>query len=708
MPDEIDEILKYDPMPKAETDPAIIDEILKYDPGVGGTYKPKTSPFKGGTPPISTITGKTEEEFYSGTEEEAGFGAMMKASFVDDPYIKAKIFAQARGIPVTQYRLTKSGELEFKNEQGQWEREISEIPLSKLKESLANIISHPSTTLGTIGAMLGPKGAIVGAMAGETIRKGVGSIVYGEKQTAFGNLTDVGLEGIFALSGEIVGKLLGKSINRFLGRKAKTLRLGGKEIAERLLSPEDHAKALWIKQLAQQHGMELAPHQLYDREGMTNIWKYLRKHPQTSNAVQAFENKLAKQSDKAINKFINDMGGFEKTPYSLGTEIKETAQAAIDKATEARSKIAGPMYKRAFETSEQVDIKPVVEWIDNELSTAKGSVRDNLLKAKKLLEKPDLPKITPARNDLLYDAKGRLIGGTPEVKSYDTSLKGLHDAKIAIDDEIAKAKKARTGNVARNYRKVKQLLLEQMKMASPLYDEAMTRFASKSEPLNRLRASVIGELSELRKDTAISNSVQKLLNIRNMPDQQLLLEAKHYFSPTTWNEITGSYIRDVYQSLRIAEEGGRVLNIPGKMYKALYGNPKQRAILKAAMTPVQYNNFESLMKAFKNASIGVSKESMTAPFQSISEQMGVIPGSKIYRYALFPRQAITESIIGKWNDMLVAGRQAELLDALTRPDVIKKISQLKQLTPLSKKYLETFSVLTALIVDKIKLPEKKE
>jgi len=719
---EVDEVLKFDPGPnfKRPSQDDIVREVLKFDPmrpkeepvvPVGGTFQPKPSPIPGGTSPISTITGKPETRFISGKEPGAGFVSMMKGSFVDDPYVKARIFSESRGIPVSRYRVNPKGDIEFKDDQGNWQREVSEMPIHKLKQTLANIIAHPSTTLGTIGAIFGsPKGAIVGAMGGETLRKGIAAGVYGEKQTAFGNLVDVGMEGLFALGGEMVGKILTGGVNRFLTRKAKTLRLAGQEVREQLLSPEDHAKALWVQKLADQHNVTLAPHQLYDKEGMTNVWKYLRKHPVTSDAVKTFEDNLAKQSDEAINGFIKDMGGFEKTPYTLGTRTKEVAGEAISEAIEKRSLAASPVYQKAFKKAPPVDIEPVINFIDDKLKTAKGNVRSGLIKAKKLLEVPDLPKTQRESLDIKIAREQGFDVPVTQKPQYDTSLKGLHDAKISIDDEIAKAEKARTGNVAFNYKKIQKTLLDQMDKGSPEYAQARRLFASKSDPVNRLKESVIGELSKLKTDKTLSGVATKLLNIKNMPDETLLKEAKNVIfkkDPDLWDEIIGSYVRDVYQNLRIAEEGGKVLNVPGKMYKALYGNLKQRGILKVAMSPDQFKSFESLMQVFQRASIGTGKESMTAPLQAIGETMGAIPGSKVYRYAMFPRQAITETIFSKWNNILVSGRQKELMKALASPDVIKKLEAIKPLRPGSKKFIEAFSVFTALIADKVEMPERQ-
>ncbi len=882
----IDEVLKFDPgrtKPKSEkiADDDIIGQVLQFDPGskerVGGTFQPSEDRGFAGT---AGVPG----EFISQTEPEAGFNVMMKTSFVDNPYVKARIYAESRGIPINRYRVTKKGDIEFRDDQGKWQREVSEMPWSKIKQTLASIIAHPSTALGTAGAIFGgPVGAVAGAVTGEAVRKGVGALKYGEEQTTLGNLMDIGLEGIFALGGEVVGKVLKGGVNRYLARKAKALRLAGAEVRARTLTPKDHAKAVWVQQLAEQHNITLAPHQLYDKEGMTNVWRYLRKHPVTSDAVRTFEDNLANQSDEGITAFIRDMGGLEKTPYGLGREVKEVAGEVIEGAETARTRAVSPEYRKAFKATGPVDVRPVLTDLDSAIDISKGRSKSALLKVKKDLYRAMTPeeKANQARDILeggyaeyqrLAGEADRMASGVAKQRrmveledfarnvkrdSMDSLRVGTLTVYDAIEDavkmggfkhsdvaktwgptEIAEMVRRRPGLISKKgdirpdsfatqygfegdtemleailasetqgsaagravdqawdeiinagaldepltraeildsfsvalrempqgkkprvagvqevgditpsgmtpedrlealdavkkeidailegpegasiakdtkfkMAEVKRNLTSIMDEASPEYAAALAKYAELSPPIDRLKESVIGQISKLKTDKTIADVPKKLLNIRNMPDDVLVIEARKVIeaeNPELWKQIVGSYIGDIYQGLRIAEEGGKVLNVPGKMYKALYGNKAQRKILKAAMTKSQFENFEGLMQVFQRASVGVGKESMTAPFQAISEMMGVIPGSKFYRAAMFPRSTVVETIMGKWNNVLVAGRQTELIEALVAPDAIKKLAAMKKLSPGSQKFIEAFSVFSALIFDKVDLPEKQ-
>jgi len=99
------------------------------------------------------------------------------------------------------------------------------------------------------------------------------------------------------------------------------------------------------------------------------------------------------------------------------------------------------------------------------------------------------------------------------------------------------------------------------------------------------------------------------------------------------------------------------------------------------------------------------------PFSQIQKELAGSAGSQVYDFLSTPKQYVVDKAFGWWNDALLRGRQDELLKALTAPDVQARIAKLKQLTPNSRKFIETFSVMTALVAGKIepgRLPERAQ
>ena len=696
MDTEIEEILKFDPTRKTDIQDDDINEILKFDP-VGETYQPKR-PIPGGGPSISTITGKVQTEYKPGDEPTASFGSMMEASVSDDIGTKVRIYANNRGITGSdifkRYRIN-NGNIEFKSEKGNWQREIGDNVVSRVQKGAADIVGHPSTYLGTAGAVVaGVPGAVGGAMLGEGIRKGIAKYIYDEPQTAVGNLIDVAIEGALALGGEAVGRVISGSINKFITRKVKHLRHAGKEVAEGLLTPADHAKATYIKALADKFDIQLAPHQLYDKEGMTNLWKYLRRHPVTSNAVQKFERKAEKASDEALEKFIREMGGYDQGSYAVGEKLKKTAEKAITDIELTRTAKVRPTYEKGFQEASAVggvDISSSMQKLDDLIDgTPDGGAKQALKKVKKSFFVEDAPDTDLKRiQRAIFDLNDMIEGTSYEAaKISPSSKKFLKNELISIKKDIEK-----------NIEKV-----------SPSYIRANKRFKALSPEVDKLKKSVVGELSRLQNDKSISVATHKLFNAANMPDAKLLSEARKVIAakdPELWRNAIGTYIRDVYMGLKPTQEG-KVAVAVGKLNKALFGSKKQKEIMRAAFggeRAPEYQTFKGLMEVFQRAAIGTSRESMTAQFQQIGKEFGRIEGSRLYRTAMYPKAQAVESTLGRWNKMQIDGRQDKVMKALIHPGVQNQIVQLKRLTPRSKKFWDAFGVLSVMITSHSEQPE---
>jgi hypothetical protein len=862
MTDYADLLLSGTPEKEEQTDYA--DILLsggKIEPPVGGTYNPRK--FSRNAPSgTSAITGKQEMEYYPGNEPEASFGAQMKATYADTPWGKIKALAASRGIPTeevpSRYRVGKGGEIEFKDKQGNWNREIGEARESKLKGLAAQVAGHPSTYLGTAGAAVGGvPGAVGGAMIGEVIRKGVGKTVFGEKIEPWNDLTDVAMEGVFALGGEMAGKLVSSVFNRFLSRRAGVVAKAGIGAKEAVLTTEDHGKALLLKALAQKHGIELGPHQLYDKQSILNTWKYLRNHPLTSDPIKAFEDAQQGATEESIQKFIRDMGGYKETPTALGEKLEKTATGIIDKAEATRTKRVRPKYEKAAVQAEEaggVELKPALERLNSIIdSYPEGPSKQSLSKIKKSLMveekggttepmtlkrgagettgkipvKPEggieevnwnarklkdyeegrigridttdeyrlssLPKDSEelavykkANPQLRTDPKTVTIYRATEGKGIQTGdwvylredlarkhLEARSGAKIisqkvsiediitATDDvefvysprkgkitppakeaggvvselvtshkptyiperDLRKIQKAifdlndliegtsqEAAQIAPSSKKVlnrdleilKKELLASIEKVSPEFAKANKLYEKMSPPIDRLKSSVIGELTRMKSDKTIAGAVGKVLDVSNMPDPELLRRAKTVIQkkdPELWKEMVGSYVRDVFESLRVTEEGN-VVNAAGKLYKRLYGG-KQGEIMKEAIKGLpQEQTFKELMEIYQKAAVGYSRESMTAQFQQIEKGLEGQLGTTAYQLAKAPKDTVVEWTLGKWNDMWMSGRQKKLLDALTSTEVIDKLKKLKQLPPGSKKFIESFSVFTAFVSDR--------
>ena len=671
MTDYAQELLRSSPVKRKppqgppETDYAsdLLSGVIELDGEslIGGTYAP--------TRDISSITGKPIKKFVEPAEEEAGFISRMKETFISDPLKKMKMFSEERGIPLSRYRLNpKTKQIEFQNDQGQWQREVFETEgRLDVKGIAAETLADPSTILSIGGALVaGVPGAVGGALVGATAKKMIGKYVFGEELKPI-DAIDIAVTGLFAAAGEGVGKAIKFGANRFLGMGKGPLRLIGKEVEEGLLNPKDHLKALAMKNLADLHGIELAPHQLYDKTGMTNMWRYLRQNPSTADAVQDFEKTLQNSTDDAIKTYIQNLGGYKKTAFQVGKEAVETSSKAIEGLETLRRDATTPLYQDSFKNfgGKKVEISETLKDLDERLSQSVSGDPGH-----KILERV---------RDMLVEAKG--------------DPQKLHRIKVESIDRVLEQYQGTDKFIMRDVQTVKDKLRETLEFQVKGYKNAQEAFAKASEPIESLKNTIIGELAGVEKSTEIATRWRKLIDT---PDPIFIKEAKKEFSDKQWKEIMGSYFRETYNTLRETEEG-RLLNVPGKLHKALYGTENKKQIMKEALGK-DWQSFDDLMQVFQRASIGIGKsESMTWPFKMIEEKLGKVSGANVYYVLRFPREIAATWAFDKWNDIMVAGKQAKLFEILKRKDITREIMNLKQLSPGSKKFIESFAIFTSMV-----------
>lgn len=353
---------------------------------------------------VDPITGKQPERElpdYAG----ASFGSEIKAGFVDDPKAKMRIYAGARfpDLPIEEAMRrygVSDGEIVFVDDDGQLRRETPDAFTSKAKRFLGEEIARSPATIGgaagTIAGTIanpligGPIGAATGAAAGEGIRKAIGGLALGDKQGPLDYAVDMGVEGISALGGELLGRALAAGINKARIAKGGGLKYGmKKELKRGYLSPEDQIKAERLEQLASEIGINLAPHQLYDKQSMTDTWRYLRKDPRTSDLIQEFERM---QDDQVEDVFTNTIGNMirpDDTPSKVGSDLQSAAEKAILSKVDEREAKTGPMFDAALK-GKQADadaMSSVIADLDAVIESVPWSMKSLLQKTKKDLIK---------------------------------------------------------------------------------------------------------------------------------------------------------------------------------------------------------------------------------------------------------------------------------------------------------------------------------
>jgi len=620
---------------------------------------------------VSTITSKPEMKPVPVDVKRAGFGTLTQAAIVDDPETKLNILSKGMGIPRERFGMVE-GRPVYQGDDG-----ILYYVTPKrgwIKGAAATQVAHaPATILGTIGAAAGPGTAAVLAAGGESIRKHIGSLVYKEPQTSLGNIKAMGTEATLAYTGtKFLGRGTVKAMDVTKGRQGARLIKAAGRGRERISLTETKR----IEALGKKHGISLLPPQTTRSPELISRFNILGDLPETADRIGGVRRAQAEQVQKAITKMLDSVAPPTTTAEASGMAGVKAAKTGIQAAKTVRANKAAPIYKKAFTEAPDVDIKPAIDLIDEELQTAKGAIREHLLSAKKLLMQPDV--------------EGK--------EAWDTSLKGLHAAKMQLDDTIAGAKQTGLGNtVKRNYTKIREALLAQMDTASPDYAKARKIFSGESEVFEQLagKKRMIGRLAKLEGD-----DVEKAAGLLFKSSPEIVKKARpvivKYGGEDTWNALLRTHLQKSFESIKETVTGG-VTNLGGRFRQKVFGDISQRNILETAMTKAQFKNLEDFATVLDRAGLILGKESTTATRLVQLEKFGGGTAEGVAKAIAFPLHTWKMSLFNKLKTLFGSRYSENLADAMLSPKAAKQLQTMLQLKPGSQKLIQQLGAFATMV-----------
>ena len=680
----VDELLgkKREPVPvgvgiAAETGgyDALVDELLS---APSGRYEESGE--------ISAITGQPTRKFIGG-QPNASWSTYIKAGFVDSPKAMISIFAKDRFPNETKAKRERrykvvGDEIAYIGDDGKTYFETGDLLTDKLKRFLGmNVARMPAEATSALYAspVTAPVVAPLAAAGAEGVRQLIGKEVFGEEKTAQDVITGMAAEGATSKAGDLIGRAISAFKNKVKMGQGKGLQyITKRDVVGEYLSPDDHARAQLISDIAEQHGIRVATPHLYERQNMINVWKYLRNHPYTANTIQKFEEQLADEVEGAFERQMARISIPEDASF-VGEKVTNAAKNIISKAHATRSKATRPLYEKAFKNSGSIDVSHVATALDEMLVEA---------------------KVDTGTHKALAHIRKLLNNG----KNLEDRLSALDTVKKEIDTIVKNPstewKTAIEKGTKIKLLEIKDQLTSAMKEASPDYAHALNVHRLLSPRVEKISDGIIGQLAKRKGDARVVKGVKDLFETPGLTPKHIL-DIKHQIQaedPALWDKSLGAYIRGVYGNLKATEQGD-VVNVAGKLHKSLFGSDHKRRQMQASMSLTQYRNLSDLMMLFRSVAKTSGKESMTAPFQQVEQDFSKIAGSKMYRYSMFPKQAVTETILGKWNDTLVKGHMDQLLKVLSEQSTSQQIATIKKMSPGSNSWYRALGSLTSLVTN---------
>lgn len=609
----------------------------------------------------------------SDADRSAGIGDIAKASFIDNPESRARYFSAKRGTPLDRYRVM-GNDVVYQADDGNWYKEVPDAGLLDLirdPEAVAKRMaggvgpSVPAVTgtaagIITAPAMLtGPPGmaaslAATGgaAAAGEVAKDAIGSYLSGESQMDWQSPAK---EGVLGVAGQGIGAGLTVLGNRYAVQDIAAL---------------NRPAAGALQQKAEAQGIPLTAAEVTQLRSLKGQQTLLGNIPRSGEIMDDFYKGRAPKVEDAITRYLGQVSP-QDSPELAGAAIRDAAQTAIETAKDTRSAAAKPYYDAARASKVAVDPTSAVQFIDDALNSAKGSIRSTLEKARGALYVKPPPGSPP--------------GTKPTI---DTTVEGLHQSKMAIDSLIEQAKRNGDDWSVRNLVEVQKRLVQSIEDAAPDYAMGRTTFAANSPPVDELQNGLVGMVANI-KDGRLKDAASVLLDPSRAGPKAVLnaRAALEKADPTAWQGIKRAYLQDLWQSVkdpRALQDAAPDLG-GARWSKALMGDDKQKGILRAALSPTEYRALADLSEVLDATASVVRRNSHTAyqteALQNLkAEARGTVVGG--IRAAMNPVSSMRE-----WIDQKMIGKHAEkLAEIATSPDAVKQLRALRVLSPNSAKF----------------------
>jgi hypothetical protein len=629
--------------------------------------------------------------------EDAGIYGSFLAGFASDEKETVRMLAD-RLFPnepieqaVKRFSKDKSGAILYENEQGQ---KFPALPTGGVRGAAASIAkgAGPALPIGAAAAtgiltapmaLGGPPGlaASVGLTAGagaggEVVRQKVGDALIGDRASDKSlNVGSVIREGAESGLGQGIGTAATALANR---------RVAG-DIAR--FNPSQTAQNY---SEAQRVGVSLTPAEATGVPSLASQQKWMTNSPATQDKMRAF---LDNRNTEVRNAWDDLLTGISRKAdgEDVGIAARDAASGALTKLRKEAQAAAEPFYKAAYE-KKIPHTEKMAEFLER---PTMQRVYARALEIAEDSKEPSIVKLVTKDPDT-----GRfMVAEKPDVRQWDHMKRSIDT--LIEDHTDALGKVSWDG---RRFVQLKRELLDffdnpKSKSYVPEYKQARQLYGTGAEDYTNALESAVGTLAKT-KDTNVLSAARQIFNPQTrspkmVADIRNLLTKEN---PDAWQAVKRLWLDDVAQGAMRAVEGGDVVNPAGKIVKA-FADEKTRHIIRTAMSPQEWQDFNKLIAVFRNASsvpalrsdtafnLMIEKEREKATKPLLSSAVGAVK-------ALNP---VSENFLGlkslqNWlHDRNMDKLAQRTVDIVTSgdPEAIRLMRELRQLTPGNTRWLAT-------------------
>jgi len=637
-----------------------------------------------------------------------------KTALTHDPEIKMQILSDDLDIPIERMGV-KDGKVQYVTDDGQIRTIGEAVTAEQAAGKFLMTMTEPAVVGSVIGeSVAGPYGAAVGAEVGEVARQAIASLVYGEDITFWESLGNSSTEALLGLIGGLGAKGELNAANKLMSLKQKKVTPAADLMKKEFFDIDTDETRRVIKLGKDLLDIDVLPAQATKSRNLAGQMKLLRNLDPTAPIIEAADTLQNEKINANLPKLIDNLFGKPSAPYKTGADVKLAAEKAIKGLEKERSRAAKPFYDVAFSENPDVDIEPIMGFIDGKLNTEGGSVLKQYESLKKLFLKPDLPKkVETGKIKLQFEDPTISLFVKETAPSYETKLVKLDGVKQAIDAEIeTMTKQGVSGKITYPWKVASGMLDAQLKSSGvknaygeTAYQVANDVFSFLSTGVKAATDSPLGKIARTKPD--------QLSNIST-----LMLSSKK-ISPELITNASGTGLRDRILSVEGGKEiwdsgvrdyiTGIIENIPEETFKAntniakairngLVGKPSQRANLKAAMDEGQFETMSNLMDVLESLSITASKESPSISASAAMKDLEKMYESEVAKVMAAPLRTPELAVTNKVNSWRVGKGAEKVAEIITNPASNEQLLALKRLDPESDRSKIALGVLALMNV----------
>jgi hypothetical protein len=607
----------------------------------------------------------------------------LKAGVPTDKQAAIKIFAQARGIPESRYRVV-GDEIVYQANDGQYYKEIPSVftkpmtaagyyapdVLEAAPDIAAGIATSPMLLAGPAG--VATSAGITGAVAAGTnaLRQGIAGLLGDQEFSG----ADVAKQGLISGGMQVlpfgVGKYLERNIAKDIGK------VNTKEVVD-------------LTQKAKDLGIQLTPAELTNLPSLKSQQKVLGNIVESADTLGDFYlQRYKEQVQPAVNNFLSKISKVDD-PMTAGFRGQKALKDRVVQLEQAREEGSAPLYRAAFERSVPVDVAPIVKDIDAMLKIAKGDELKALQRIKNNLyrEKPS------------FNAQGDEV----MVKTFEDRLPALQRAKFDIDKMFKEESFSSMDNVIQGeVTNIKNRLVQSMGKDNPMYLEANKAFEELSQPLNDFAERRAGQsLTAVSKDN-LNDLATRLFNNASPQTIRYTRQQIQAVSPEAWNDVTRAYLQTQWEKAMKPRIGAKEPRIDaGADWKSMIlGDSKSQKALLEALGPQQFQALNNLTQVLEAAARVKKLGSDTAFNQRALKEMEENAPSALAAFAQVTGSAMTPLKYGEFfknwaTERAFSANAEQLANVITSKDGMNRLRELRKMSPTTPKFISGLAQLAA-------------